>query len=826
VSAQINRRLGTSAQCLAARQTAEVAGLFSGDAAMHQDNAHSAGAAVAALSTGFEVARIMSVPSIELRREAMRTCLKKSEQGPPAAVFTFPPVRQDESMASRLWPVRSRVSVQVGSTLTVISLAWLTLWLLGKGEDGAGIANVLSLPLAAIGSVTAIYGLRSRPQADDVAVLVEHARSLLHQVMASETRTLQQLLGDTGDPKPADISFTRPEAALLRWRSDGGLGNGSLATIGGFYRDLKRGRLVMLGEAGAGKTVLAIWLLLELATAEELAATESPMTRIRVPVRLSIPAFAEDPNRSTPALVRDALDDWISEQLSNTYAIERDVARTLVRQRWVLPILDGLDEMDPDDEEPLRAWAILSALNLASGPGGWPVVLTCRTNRYRQLANASGSVRILQDATVITTKPLDVEQVVTWLTHRFPSGERGGDIQGRWRPVVAQLRRHPKGRLAQCLTSPLYLYLAVTAYQDEQSTPQQMCKLNAIALEDHLFARLIPAITYQYPLQDGSRYDASDVARWMQTLADHLAWMSVYHYSSTTLEIQELWQTGSKFRSTQRIRYYSATLITILALFPILTASVYVYIATGGDFVLELFPHAPHWIHLIEYFTSSIIIAGLIFRMSITRHSAPLQLWNSSAFTSKMLRRRFIHGLPPAFAIGLILMLISWFMIRPIGGYQAALAFGLTGGLMVPPTALLMTTLDVRQQSATRPSDPMRRALIRDLINIGACGLVVGLATGLTYGITRGLALGLIAGPLIGLGFGLAAVLPFSPWPRYALSVRSLHATADLPTRPGRFLDWAYDAGLIRLSGIAVQFRHHDLQVRLTTASCTSQPAK
>jgi hypothetical protein len=36
--------------------------------------------------------------------------------------------------------------------------------------------------------------------------------------------------------------------------------------------------------------------------------------------------------------------------------------------------------------------------------------------------------------------------------------------------------------------------------------------------------------------------------------------------------------------------------------------------------------------------------------------------------------------------------------------------------------------------------------------------------------------------------------------------------TGQLPIRLGAFLDWAYGAGLLRLSGIAIQFRHREFQ--------------
>lgn len=55
-----------------------------------------------------------------------------------------------------------------------------------------------------------------------------------------------------------------------------------------------------------------------------------------------------------------------------------------------------------------------------------------------------------------------------------------------------------------------------------------------------------------------------------------------------------------------------------------------------------------------------------------------------------------------------------------------------------------------------------------------------------------------------------------SPWPRYALTVRSLSRVGSLPVKPAQFLDWAHTAGLVRLTGIGTQFRHRDLQTHLS----------
>lgn len=71
---------------------------------------------------------------------------------------------------------------------------------------------------------------------------------------------------------------------------------------------------------------------------------------------------------------------------------------------------------------------------------------------------------------------------------------------------------------------------------------------------------------------------------------------------------------------------------------------------------------------------------------------------------------------------------------------------------------------------------------------------------------------GAVLGIWMGLAIGIVRTCD-SSWALYAIAVVILIARRRFPRRRlGPFLDWAYDAGLFRLSGIAVQFRHHALQ--------------
>src|SRR5690606_20604 len=147
----------------------------------------------------------------------------------------------------------------------------------------------------------------------------------------------------------------------------------------------------------------------DLAIRAQRALEPGSRTKVRIPVRLSLPSFVVPSTVVDPARIRTAFDDWMVTQLT-TRGVRKATAHALLAHGWILPVLDGLDEMDPDDSNAPRARRTLAALNDPVGPTPRPVVLTCRTQRYDQLARNTGTA--LQDATAVTLQPLDAEQVI------------------------------------------------------------------------------------------------------------------------------------------------------------------------------------------------------------------------------------------------------------------------------------------------------------------------------------------------------------------------------------------------------------------------------
>ncbi|MEV6179883.1 NACHT domain-containing protein [Streptomyces sp. NPDC052015] len=147
-----------------------------------------------------------------------------------------------------------------------------------------------------------------------------------------------------------------------------------------YYRHTCPRRLVVTGAPGAGKSVLALELMPALIEGRE---DEDP-----VPVRLSLAEW----DTTIPLSAR------LARHLVDVYDWPAKMAGELIRQRRVLPVLDGLDEMDPTtpDGTPSpdapRAQAALGALNVyQNGLGAGPVILTCRTPPLRSPGQEGGA---------------------------------------------------------------------------------------------------------------------------------------------------------------------------------------------------------------------------------------------------------------------------------------------------------------------------------------------------------------------------------------------------------------------------------------------------
>ncbi|MFF9895075.1 NACHT domain-containing protein [Streptomyces longispororuber] len=304
------------------------------------------------------------------------------------------------------------------------------------------VAGVLGLPLGILGvlagTAVSVGALRLQRATDARAVALDRlARAVQDVEVAERTHMLgtgAHLIDLPVEVTPRQGGTEPPGAQRLSGVAD--------------WYCAAPGRLVLTGEPGAGKTVLAVHLVVR------LLATRAPTDP--VPVRLAVRDLPPAHTRRRwwgRSRTVGGFEPWLRDSLVKAYEVPGAAAADLVARRLVIPVLDGLDEMDPDEAEPRRASRALAELNAyQSVDGSAPLVLTCRERRYEDL---SARHAWLREATLLRIGGVDAEQARRYVALRS---------DGRASPMDAAVAAPADGAVAEALGSPFYLGLACEVY--------------------------------------------------------------------------------------------------------------------------------------------------------------------------------------------------------------------------------------------------------------------------------------------------------------------------------------------------------------------------
>lgn len=254
--------------------------------------------------------------------------------------------------------------------------------------------------------------------------------------------------------------------------------HGDVREVAAVFRGLERRQLVVLGEAGSGKTVAALLLTLEL--------LERPRAGEPVPILLA--ASSWDPTA-------EHFDTWAARRLREDYpalgnvgAYGKNAAARLVAEGRVMIVVDGLDELPAHLHT-----AALDGLNRAAGVR--PLVVTCRTAEYR----AASSGTFLRGAAVVQLAPVAWPDLADYL--------------GGWSPVV-------DSPVALALSSPLMAYLARTIYSVPPGDPAELMAFGTREdVERHLLRAYLPAVYDQRP-RAVDPYRSCRTPQWTFEVAD------------------------------------------------------------------------------------------------------------------------------------------------------------------------------------------------------------------------------------------------------------------------------------------------------------------
>jgi GTPase SAR1 family protein len=639
------------------------------------------------------------------------------------------------------------------------------------------------------------------------------------------------------------------------------------------------GRLVILGEKGAGKTVLLLRLVRDL--------LERPGDEDPIPVLFPLASWNPHEQKLCTWLITVLISQF-PELGRPSPAMGGDVSRAekLLNDHLLLPVLDGLDEMLPE-----RHGAAIAGINDAWKPDDG-LVVTCRKEDYRRaISSLAGPSIKLHYMAGIELQPLDRGTVERYLRHD------AGPDQERWSPVFDELGT-PTAPIATALSTPLMVSLARTIYNprlDEHvgSLPRPDCltKLpNRKAIEGHLLDNFIAAAYREGPEpRPGGDWRVDDAKKWLSFLAwfleqsneRNMAWWKLRFVAPSLLiglvvgALSALATGlaagfGSRVGSGFGCGLGSGIGLAVLIGIPIYLRSdrkdgPLVGLASGlvGGVVGGL---AAGLVGIIGIGYAPGAAGGLAAGMGVGVGAGPTSgrrggfvgsfagglLAGLLADVGSGLPAGIINGLGVGLGAGLTVTLATppppaqkwhWEPIGLVGGLAAGIAVGLaawavTGldiGLALGGFVWLLATLasgltsrPVELKKAISP----RAVLARDRYAFALVGLSAAIMTGLVAGALVGLAAahdenvpatgrfllvnGLGTGIAVGFVCGLVLTFVQTAWGSFAVTRCWLAAQNLLPRKFATFLSDAHKhREVLRQFGAHYQFRHSELQLRL-----------
>ncbi|MET7326751.1 NACHT domain-containing protein [Nonomuraea sp. NPDC005650] len=682
--------------------------------------------------------------------------------------------------------------VAVGTMLVVA--ATVRLWTRYPGE-----VDPVSAGFALIGvAITALSWWQAKRLADtDVAAV---AGRLAQRVLAEEKAQRAQLLGGKGRDAAIDVDFAfHPTGSSVSAPP-----RGSLKQVAAYFRDLRAPRrLVITGAAGSGKTVLAIELIRELLDGRR---PDDP-----IPVRIS--AASLDPDVPVTTM--------LARHLAATFDLKPVTARTLVEAERILPVIDGLDEMD-ETELPgygSRAARALRALeDYEHGLDRCSLVVTCRTDQYDALVADQAALR--------GVARVDVDQVNSDKAWRFVQAVTDQEDPERWQPVLEALTRDGHV-LAGTLDTPWRLTLAVSVYEERDPltgryvrAPRALTEFaDQRSVREHLLGLFIPARLA------GRGLSAEQTHAWLAVLAGYLrgnASRPPFHgrvLSGTDLVLHRLWPlAGDRPRLIGALVALSTCLPAVAAVVAALA------LALSQLDIVDGYVSGRTVTALMLLWLPGVVCLGLL--------AEPVRAWREVwSAADEVGSRRFRGARDRGKAVVEGVLAAGG---GTLAGAAVIMEFDVDLPLWVPVVFGLLLGIGMASGGTGQDGQPgfSRRVGPRAVIRND---VVTTLVAALTFGPGFGFVLGIWFGELLdgvstvaavtaGAVFGMSLVASMSPRLSRLYLGLLLSVRGRLPWRLGRFLDRCYDAGLLRISGIAYQFRHRELQDYLAAHPVPSLP--
>ena len=398
----------------------------------------------------------------------------------------------------------------LGVISCVIVVAGIALW----GVVQPSLAVSVGIPAGATLIAGIVTWVAGAPPSAGQSTLEQLERA--RQALADST--IEQLRGLSSSSQAIAAMPMLSQTLAVRWAASapgeiGGAmpsGTDDATVMANRLRSLQQRRLIILGDAGCGKTTLARMIMAEL--------LGNPEHIDSVPVFLQLATWNPD---------QYPLGDWIVRQISeiapelqykSNYGSTAIVG--LIYHKKVLLILDGLDTLPQD----LRRSVLASDTLLRQSQ----LVLTCRTDEFGEAAGGFP----LTDSIVYTPGPVRPGDAEKFLRDTATEPDS-------WNPVFQEISNDPQGCLARALSSPRIIYLASAAYKDYN--PKELLASPSYSSQEDVESRILRTLPLAQVPAHGSWAQSCPWYRdkaieWLRYLASavcnpdtgEVAWWSIF----------------------------------------------------------------------------------------------------------------------------------------------------------------------------------------------------------------------------------------------------------------------------------------------------------
>lgn len=296
-----------------------------------------------------------------------------------------------------------------------------------------------------------------------------------------------------------DFDGMNPRSFTEEFRINASAGE-AIKVIGDAFE--KKGRLLIIGNPGVGKSVLLLKLAIDLLSKDVLEKNEA------FPVIFNLASWSEEYKNFS---------DWFKEILVSGNGLSKAFADVLLHQERIIFLLDGLDELAHNETEELasvkRAKCLASLNNHLQG--GHRAVICCRAEEFEQMKKKTS-----QDAPVAAkVKVLELTKAQVLLALEQAKVDKAIKHHASANNLLKLFEKEGNDDLLEVLRTPFYFTTAMEIFDRQILAENNFPKTND-KLKQYMLERFVENKVKNTP--NPTYYKPEKTIVWLSWLAQFL----------------------------------------------------------------------------------------------------------------------------------------------------------------------------------------------------------------------------------------------------------------------------------------------------------------